>query len=104
MLLHVLADLGHRVANIRVRLEQVVMFLRLPFGEGRQFLRDRLEQADNNPNWSGLHVLAKLLHRSGILDRVSPQHCSLREANLQEPGNGSRIASLPTRLARLKLG
>lgn len=62
-----LADFGHRVAHIRVGIEQMVVLLRFPVGKGGQFLRDGLEETNNHPNRRGLHIVAELLHRRSIL-------------------------------------
>lgn len=70
MLRNMLADLGHSVTNIGVRVEQVMMLLCFPVGERRELLRDRLEQADNDTNRSGLHIIAELIHSSSILKEL----------------------------------
>lgn len=95
MLRNMLADLGHRVANIGVRVEQVMMLLRFPVGEGRELLRDRLEQANNDPNWGRLHIMAELLHSDSVLETLVWRY-TIQGLNLQEPGNDSQTASLPT--------
>lgn len=62
-----LTDFGHSAAHVRVRVEQVVVLLRLPVRKCGQLLRDGLEQANNNANWSGLHVGAEFVHSRRIL-------------------------------------
>lgn len=47
---NVLADFSHRVANVRVRVEQMMVLLGFPFSESGKLLRDRLEQSDNHPD------------------------------------------------------
>lgn len=63
----VLSDLGHGIANVRIRVQQVVVFLRLPVSECGQLLGNGLEKADNHANGSGLHVVAEFLDGSGVL-------------------------------------
>lgn len=71
MLFDMLTDLRHGVAHIRIRVQQLVVLLRVPLGEGGQLLRDGLEQPDNNPDGSGLHVGAELVNGGLILVGVS---------------------------------
>lgn len=68
MLRNMLADLGHRVTNVGVGVEQMVMLLCFPVGERREFLRDRLEQAHDDTNRRGLHIIAELVDSTSILE------------------------------------
>lgn len=70
-----LADFRHGAAHIRVRVQQVVVLLRLPVRERRKLLRNCLEQTDNDANRSGLHVSAELIHGSRILKIVNWYLC-----------------------------
>lgn len=67
VLRNMLADLGHGIADVGIRVQQVVVLLRLPIRECRQLLRDGLEQTNNHSDGRGLHVIAELLDGSGIL-------------------------------------
>lgn len=71
-----LTDFGHSAAHIRVRVEQVVVLLRLPVRKCGQLLRDGLEQANNNANRSGLHVGAEFVHSRRILKEKKKKYIS----------------------------
>lgn len=71
MLLDVLAHFCHRVADIGVGVEELVVLLRIPFGEWRQFLGDSLEESDNDSHRGGLHVGTELVDGSMVLLMVS---------------------------------
>lgn len=64
-----LANLGHGVANIWIRKQQVVVLLCFPIGESGEFLRNCLEQTNDDSDRDILHVIAELLHSSRILPR-----------------------------------
>lgn len=64
-----LADFGHGVAHVGVGVKQVVVLLRLPIGEGGEFLGDRLEEPDDDPNGRGLHITAEFIDSRRILSR-----------------------------------
>ena len=69
-----LTDFRHRGAHVRVRVQQVVVLLRLPIGERGELLRDRLEQAHNHPHGCRLHVAAELVDRRRILRGLVSGH------------------------------
>lgn len=92
------SDFGHGVADIGIRVEQVVMLVSLPIRKGWQLLGDGLEKTHDNPDGRGLHVIAELLHGSRILTMALAGHISRITAelrNLREHGNGSQTASPP---------
>jgi hypothetical protein len=62
-------DLGHGVANIGIRKQQVVVLLCLPISESGELLRNCLEQANDDSDRDSLHIIAELLHGGSILSR-----------------------------------
>lgn len=62
-----LTNFRHRLTNVRVRVEEMMMLAGVPLGERRQLLRDGLEKAHDDPDRSRLHVIAELLHGSRVL-------------------------------------
>ena len=46
------SDFCQRITYRRIGIEQVVMFMGVPLGQGWELLRDREEQVDNDSDWS----------------------------------------------------
>jgi len=63
---YVIPDFTHCIAYIRVRVEKVVMFRSIPFGESGELLRDSLEEANNDTNRGRFHVRTELVNSSAI--------------------------------------
>lgn len=83
-----LSDLGHGVADIGVRVEQVVVLVRFPVREGWQLLGNSLEKTNNNPDRRSLHIVAELVHGSRVLLRVS--HAIYRDNSTVTKLTGTR--------------
>lgn len=66
MILH----FGHGITNCDIVVEELAMTSGIPFSEGRKFLRDGVEEANDDTHGSGFHVVAELVHRSLIRDTV----------------------------------
>ena len=67
MLSDVLPDFSHGFADVGVGVEDVMMLLGIPVGEGRELLGNRLEKANDDTHRSALHVVAELFNGSSIL-------------------------------------
>jgi hypothetical protein len=67
----ILSDLGHRITHGRVGVQEVMMFVGVPFAEGRKLLRNSLEESNNDTNRSRLHVSAEFIHCGSVLAHVS---------------------------------
>jgi len=57
----VASDLGQRVADGWVRAKNVVVLGSVPLLKAGQLGGDSLEEADDDTDWSGLHVIAELV-------------------------------------------
>lgn len=67
MLLNMMSDLGHGLADIRVGGKQLVVLAGLPISESGQFLGDSLEESDDDTDRSRFHVVAELVNSRDIL-------------------------------------
>ena len=93
-----LTDFGHSAAHVRVRVEQVVVLLRLPVRKCGQLLRDGLEQANNNANRSGLHVGAEFVHSRRILKEKKKKIHELPYNNWRNGGSAYRCPIVRVKL------
>lgn len=66
---HMLTNFGHRVADVCIRIKEMVVLVGVPLVESRQFLRYGLEEPDDDPNRGRLHVCAELINGGSILDK-----------------------------------
>lgn len=77
----------------------MVVLVRFPVGKSRKLLRDGLEEANNDTDRRGLHIIAELLHSGSILEdskrRVRGYYQGMQALNLLERGNGSQTAFPP---------
>jgi hypothetical protein len=64
------ANLGHGIADSRVRVEQVVVFPRIPLSEGGELLGDGREETNNDTNRCALHLAAELVDGTKVRDTV----------------------------------
>jgi len=53
--------LRHSLANSDIIIEQLTVSPSLPLRESRQFLRNSMEQPNNNSNWGCLHIVTELI-------------------------------------------
>jgi len=70
MLLNVMSDFCHRLADVRIGSKQVMMFACLPISESWQLLGDGLEETNNNTDRSRFHISAKLVNSRNIRNTV----------------------------------
>ncbi len=63
-----LSNFRHSAANVGIRRQQGVMLGRVPFQEGRQLLRDGLEQTNHHAHWSGFHIVAEFVDGGVVRD------------------------------------
>lgn len=63
----VLLNFSHGIANVGVGVENLMVLLGVPVGEGWKFLGNGLEKTNNDTNWSALHVVAELVNGSRVL-------------------------------------
>lgn len=82
-----MADLCHRLADVRVGGKQMMVLAGLPIGESRQFLRDSLEKTDNDPDRSRFHVVAEFVYSRDILMRHKLVKHSLSTIIVKTYGN-----------------
>lgn len=70
MLDDMLSHLGHGITDSDIVVKQVAVLTGVPVGEGWELLRDGVEEAHNNTDRGGFHVVAELVHRHGVGDAV----------------------------------
>lgn len=63
MLDHMILHFRHGITDRHVVVEELSMAPGIPFGERGELLRDSVEEANDDSNWCGFHVIAELVDR-----------------------------------------
>jgi len=70
MLGYMFPHLSHGLTDSDVIVEKLTVSSCLPLGECRKFLRDGVEETNDDTNWGSLHVVAELIDGSSVGNSV----------------------------------